>query len=182
MAVPITTATWRAHRAIAYAAKKDFDKAQREYEEFRKAKAALPDDLEWGRDAAHKVLEVSDHFIAGEIALQKGNWDEAAKFLLKSAEVEDTLSYGEPPQWLQPVRHTLGAVYLKSGRYADAERIYREDLAEWKENGWSLYGLGRALHHQGKIEEANEVDRRFRRSWSRADAPTQTSCMCIPKT
>ena len=43
-----------------------------------------------------------------------------------------------PPQWLQPVRHTLGAVYLASGRYADAERVYREDLAYWPGNGWSL--------------------------------------------
>ncbi len=178
----ITNATWRAHRAIAYAAKKDFVNAVREQEEFRRAKAAIPDDIKWGSQAAIKVLEVSEHFIAGEIALQKGDLVEAANWLEKSAEVEDTLGYGEPPQWLQPVRHTLGAVYLISGRYEEAEKAYREDLAKWKNNGWSLYGLGRALRGQGKIAEAKKIEKQYRSVWAKADAPTTTSCKCIPKT
>ena len=180
--LPITNATWRASRAIAYAAKKDFENAEHEHEQFRRAKEAIPDDVKWGRNAAQKVLDVSDYFIAGEIALQKGDWTKAAELLEKSAAVEDTLGYGEPPQWLQPVRHTLGAVYLMSARYADAERAYREDLAEWPRNGWSLYGLSRALHGQGKINQAKKIDDQYRAAWTRADAPTTTSCKCIPKT
>lgn len=179
--LPITNATWRASRAVAYAAKKDFVNAEREHEKFRRAKAAIPEDVEWGRNAAQKVLEVGDYFIAGEIALQKGDWVEAAELLEKSAAVEDTLGYGEPPQWLQPVRHTLGAVYLMSGRYSDAERVYREDLAKWKNNGWSLYGLSRALHGQGKVAEAKTIEKQHRRVWVKADEPTTTSCKCIPK-
>ncbi len=180
--MPITKATWRAGRAVAYAAKKDFASAEREHAAFRLAKASIPDDVKWGRNAADKVLEVGDYFIAGEIALQKGDWTLAATLLEKSAKVEDTLGYGEPPQWLQPIRHTLGAVYLMSGRYADAERAYREDLAKWKNNGWSLYGLSRALQGQGKIEQARKVEDQYRTAWSRADEPTTTSCKCIPKT
>jgi tetratricopeptide (TPR) repeat protein len=128
------------------------------------------------------VLETSDHFIAGEIALQKRQWTKAIEHLTKAAAVEDTLSYGEPPQWLQPVRHTLGAVYLKSGNYADAERAYREDLAKWPNNGWSLYGLSRALEEQGKSAEAANVMKQHLASWAKADAPLATSCMCIPRT
>ena len=141
----LTTATWRAARAVAYAAKKDFENAEREYEAFKRAKADIPEETHWARDFAQRVLEVSDFFIAGEIALQKGEWDKAAELLEKAAAVEDTLGYGEPPQWLQPVRHTLGAVYLKSSNYTEAERVYRQDLAKWPNNGWSLYGLSRAL-------------------------------------
>jgi tetratricopeptide (TPR) repeat protein len=180
--LPITTAIWRAHRAIAYAAKKDFPNARREHEEFRKVKASIPDDHLSDLDLAHRVLEVSDYFIAGEIALQQGEWDRAAQLLKRAAEVEDTLSYGEPPQWLQPTRHTLGAVYLKAGRYEDAERVYREDLAKWRNNGWSLYGLSRALEGQGKTRQAGEVDRQYRLAWAGADALTKTSCKCIPET
>ena len=128
------------------------------------------------------MLEVSDYFIAGEIALQQGDWVNAAELLEKSAAVEDTLGYGEPPQWLQPVRHTLGAVYLMSGRYEDAERAYREDLAKWKNNGWSLYGLSRALHGQGNIAEAKKVEAQYHQAWTHADSLTNTSCKCIPKT
>jgi tetratricopeptide (TPR) repeat protein len=178
----LTTATWRAARAIAYAAKKDFDSARREYDAFKSAMEAIPDDIEWGRDNARNVLEVSDHFIAGEIALQQGKWDEAAQLLEQAAAVEDTLGYGEPPQWLQPVRHTLGAVYLKAGRYADAERTYREDLAKWPKNGWSLFGLARSLQEQGKNEEAADVIAQYREAWKDADAPIDTSCKCIPAT
>ena len=181
--LPITRATWRASRAVAYAAKKDFENAELEHEAFRRAMAAVPEELMWNnRDAVLKVLEVSDYFIAGEIALQKGDWTLAAALLEESAAIEDTLTYGEPPQWLQPVRHTLGAVYLTSGLYAEAERVYREDLAKWRNNGWSLYGLSRALHEQGKIEEAREVERQYWRAWARADGMTKTSCKCIPET
>jgi hypothetical protein len=70
-----------------------------------------------------RVLEVSDYFVAGEIALQKSQWDLAAELLEKAAAVEDTLSFREPPQWLQPVRRTLGAVYL--------ETTSDSFLAEW---------------------------------------------------
>ena len=180
--LPITSAIWRAHRAIAYAAKRDFVNAQREHEEFRRAMAALPEGHMAGGDSAHTVLEVSDYFIAGEIALQKGEWEKAADLLEKGAKIEDTLSYGEPPQWLQPIRHTLGAVYLMSERYEHAERVYREDLAKWPNNGWSLYGLSRALHQQGKTENASKVRQQYEREWAGADGPTETSCKCIPKT
>ncbi len=180
--LPVTKAIWRAHRAVAYAAKKEFRNAKREHKRFRKAKAAIPQDHRSGDDLSHRVLEVSDYFIAGEIALHKGEWDVAAELLEKGAEVEDTLTYGEPPQWLQPIRHTLGAVYLKNARYADAARVYREDLAKWPDNGWSLYGLSRALQRQGKMQEARQIEREYRRVWARADEPTTTSCKCIPKT
>jgi tetratricopeptide (TPR) repeat protein len=178
--LPITTAVWHAHRAIAYAAKKDFDNAEREQEAFRKVMGSLPPDLMSGTDAALRILQVSDYFVEGEIALQKGEWDRAAGLLIRGAEIEDSLTYGEPPQWLQPIRHTLGAVYLKSGRYEDAERVYREDLAKWRNNGWSLYGLSRALEQQGRLQEAADVDRQYQIAWAGADAPTTTSCKCIP--
>jgi len=180
--MPITTSTWRAARAVAYAAKKDITNAKNEYEAFKIAKAKVSEDIQWGRDAAQRVLLVSDYFIAGEIALQQDKWGEAAELLEKAAEAEDALSYGEPPQWLQPVRHTLGAVYLKSGKFKEAERVYREDLEKWRNNGWSLYGLASTLKHQGKSDEAETVMEQYRKVWSNADAPTVTSCMCIPAT
>ena len=91
------------------------------------------------------------------------------------------MGYGEPPRWLQPVRHTLGAVYLKQGRYEDAERVYREDLAQWPGNGWSLFGLTRALEEQGKDEEAATTRAAFDKAWQNADNPLETSCECIPE-
>lgn len=181
--LPVTNAVWHAHRAIAYAAKKDFDNARREHRAFRKAKTEvpqgpIPDIYETTMD----FLAVSDLFIEGEIALQQQRWDEAASLLERAAKIEDELGYGEPPLWLQPVRHTLGAVYMKAGKYAQAERVYREDLVKWRANGWSLYGLARALEEQGRLDEARTVRDEYQRVWAQADEPTTTSCKCLPET
>jgi tetratricopeptide (TPR) repeat protein len=177
--MPITTATWRAARAVAFAAKKDFVNARSEYKAFQIAEASIPTDYPWGQDSALKVLKVSDRFILGEIALQNDDWGTASEMLEEAAKFEDNLAYGKPPQWLQPVRHTLGAVYLKRGKFEDAERVYREDLAKWRDNGWSLYGLSRALEGQGKAGEAAEVMAEHLRIWAKADGPITTSCKCI---
>ena len=181
--LPVTTAVWRAHRAIAYAAKKDFENAENERRAFRAAMKAVPAEPAWDTyGTAIKFLLVSELFIEGEILLQKGKWDDAAGVLEKAVAIEDTLGYGEPPMWLQPVRHTLGAVYLKGGRPADAERVYREDLEKWPGNGWSLFGLSRALEEQGESREAQRVRRAYERAWSGADERITTSCKCIPRT
>ncbi|MEM7678210.1 MAG: hypothetical protein AAF449_19640, partial [Myxococcota bacterium] len=105
--------------------------------------------------------------------------DDAALILTNAAEIEDTLGYGEPPMWLQPVRHTLGAVYMKAGRPNMAERVYREDLAKWPRNGWSLYGLSEALQRQGKNREAKQVRAAFEQVWEGSEEPLHTSCKCI---
>ncbi|XAM00072.1 hypothetical protein OT109_01540 [Phycisphaeraceae bacterium D3-23] len=166
-----TTAVWRACRATAYAAKKDFENAALEHAAFRELLVASPN---------NNLLKLNDLFISGEIALQQGDWDTAIQHLEQAAAIEDTMGYGEPPQWLQPVRHTLGAVYLKAHRYADAERVYRADLAKWPGNGWSLFGLTRALEAQNKTQEAADTRAAFDRAWAQADHPLNTSCECIP--
>jgi len=182
--MPFTLATWHAHRAISYAAKKDFDGAELEFRAYRRVRddtlaKHFPED--YPLKAAKGRLRVIDHFVPGEIALQKGKYRKAIRHLEKAKIAEDKLGYsGEPPDYLQPIRHTLGAVYLKAGRLEEAEQAYREDLAEFPDNGWSLYGLSRVLHAQGRPTEAEQVEEQFRLAWSGADGPIDTSCECVP--
>ncbi|TDJ67099.1 MAG: tetratricopeptide repeat protein [Planctomycetota bacterium] len=182
--MPFTSAMWRAHRAIAYAAKHEFEAAERELAAYHEICDNIQAEDLVPRitvEAARGRLSVIEHFVPGEIALQRGDLDLAIEHLEKAVEAEDKLGYnGEPPDYLQPIRHTLGAVYLKAGRLEDAERAYREDLAEFPGNGWSLYGLGRVLRSQGRTAEAEQVEEEFARAWSGADEPITTSCMCIP--
>jgi cytochrome c-type biogenesis protein CcmH/NrfG len=91
---------------------------------------------------------------------------------------EDNLRYDEPPDWIQPARHTLGAVLLRAGRPAEAEAVYREDLQKNPENGWSLMGLRNALLMQGKGTDAAKADARFRKAWAHADVSPKFTCYC----
>ena len=176
----LTTAYWRAHRAIAYAAKQKFDEAEEEFVEFLNAKAKVPKDSIEEGSFYQRALKVAQHFIQGEIALQKEDWPVAIWHLEKAAEVEDTLRYGEPPYWLQPVRHALGAVYMKAGMFEEAEQTYQKDLSIWRDNGWSLYGLSKALEAQGKSEQALAEMAKLERVWEQADEQLlTTSCKCI---
>ncbi len=93
---------------------------------------------------------------------------------------EDALRYSEPPGWILPARHSLGAALMRERRFAEAEQVYREDLARLPENGWSLFGLAQSLHSQGKEEEAAAIDTRFRKIWSKADVQITSSCLCQP--
>jgi hypothetical protein len=69
---------------------------------------------------------------------------------------------------------------VSAQRFAEAERVYRADLAIWPENGWSLQGLARCLDAQGQTVAANEVKTRFAAAWQRADRKIETSCLCVP--
>jgi hypothetical protein len=92
---------------------------------------------------------------------------------------EDQLRYAEPPDWFVPARHALGAVLLRDKQAAAAEKVYREDLRRWPDNGWSLHGLARTLDVLGRKAEAAAVNERFKEVWKRADVKIQSSCFCV---
>jgi cytochrome c-type biogenesis protein CcmH/NrfG len=96
---------------------------------------------------------------------------------------EDALKYDEPPGWLIPVRHSLGAVLMKQQRFAEAEQVYRDDLARLPGNGWSLLGLAESLRAQKKNdEEAAKTKAKFENVWAKADLKINSSCLCQPRT
>ncbi|MEQ8769705.1 MAG: hypothetical protein RIB60_04255 [Phycisphaerales bacterium] len=177
----ITRAMWRAHRAVAFAAKKDFEAAKREQMRFRELMQSVPNPQApgtWFADTT-KLLLVSDYFVAAEIALQQDDLESAANMLEQAALIEDAIGYGEPPVWLQPVRHTLGAVYVKAGRWDDAERVYRDDLKKWPNNGWSLLGMSQALAGKGDEAGAARAHAAFEKVWEGSPVEIPSSCMCI---
>ncbi len=123
----------------------------------------------WGGNEVPALVSIATRVLAGELAASRGDFAAALSQLREAVRIEDGLRYNEPPDWFFPVRQTLGAVLLEAGRPAEAERVYREDLAEFPENGWSLFGLEQSLRAQGRAGEAEAVRRRFAEAWRHAD-------------
>jgi tetratricopeptide (TPR) repeat protein len=122
---------------------------------------------------AHDLLGVLDGILEGEIARSNSDVNQAIASFGRSVERYDALDYDEPEPLPFSPRHWLGAALLETKRYADAERVYREDLKRHPMNGWSLCGLKAALDGEGK--PSPEVAKEFAASWSRSDTPIGAS-------
>ena len=178
--LPLARTLRHCSRGIAYAAKGDVAMAQAECDAFEVARAKVPEEARFGNNAASTILDVASHLLAGEVLYRAGSVEQGISKLRDAVRIEDTLRYSEPPDWIHPVRHALGATLLQERRAAEAEKTYREDLIRQPHNGWSLYGLTEALRLQGKDNEAGEADAAFKEAWRHADIQITSSCLCQP--
>lgn len=177
---PVARALRHGARGVACAALAKTAEARAEQKAFRSAVEKVPKDATFGNNTAADVLAVAEALLEGETLIAEGKTEEGLKALRMAVTKEDALRYDEPPDWIHPVRHALGATLLKAGQPVEAERVYREDLRRWPANGWSLLGLSRSLHAQGRPREAEFIREQFREAWQRADVKLSSSCFCQP--
>ena len=177
--LPVTVAMWHFARGSALAAQDKVEAAVAEQAAFRKAVASLPEGAMLQQNPASLGMAIAGGILEGEIAYRQGRIDAAVAALTEAVQHEDSLRYIEPPDWLQPARHSLGAILLSADRFAEAEAVYRADLKRWPENGWSLYGLTQSLKGQHKSPEAGEVEARFAKAWENADTRINSTCLCV---
>ncbi|MCI0748289.1 MAG: hypothetical protein L0Y58_23030, partial [Verrucomicrobia subdivision 3 bacterium] len=167
---PFDRAMWHYARGLAFAATKRPDEAQREFDAFTKLQSS---DAVKAMDNPYfpgtKILAVGEQVLAGKIAGARGKDDKMLEHMRKAVEAEHQLSYMEPPYWYYSADLSLGAALLKAGKAADAEKVFRDDLKEFPNCGWQLFGLEKSLRAQGKEAEAKDVAREFRKAWKYAD-------------
>lgn len=169
-----------AARGVARAAKDDAAGARAEQKAFAAAVQKVPADAYFSNSSARDVLAVAEAKLDGEILFREGQTDAGLARLRDAVAAEAKLRYDEPPSWIVPVRHALGASLLQVGRVQEAEQVYRDDLARWPDNGWSLFGLARTLKLQNRDAEAAEIEAKFARVWRHADVTITSSCLCQP--
>jgi tetratricopeptide (TPR) repeat protein len=177
---PIARALWHFTRGVALTALGRLKEAEGHRLDLSWAHGNLPKEATFGNNPAWRLTEIALVVLEGEILAKKGLLGEAIEKLRAAVELEDALRYDEPPDWIQPVRHTLGAVLLSAEGAEEAEAVYREDLVKWPENGWALFGLSRALHLQGKHVEMHAVETLFKRAWAGSDITLKSTCFCQP--
>jgi tetratricopeptide (TPR) repeat protein len=122
---------------------------------------------------AEKLVGILAGILEGEILRTAGDVSGAIAKFEHAVKLDDELEYVEPEPLPFPARHWLGAALIEAKRFADAEKVYRDDLKDHPHNGWSLLGLQQALKGQGKTDP--DVDADLAKSWSRSDTWIRSS-------
>jgi tetratricopeptide (TPR) repeat protein len=104
------------------------------------------------------LVRLAERVLTGRVEAAAGQYGPAVEALVEAVELEDALTYGEPPEWTVPSPLDLGEVLLESGQPAEAERAFRASLEQFPRNMWALHGLARALRGQGREADAVAVE------------------------
>jgi tetratricopeptide (TPR) repeat protein len=173
---PYLLGLWHYARGSALVAKRDFANAESELKALRAAAIdpAVKNMLA-AANPAPTILELSTRALEGELLMALEKRGEAVKAFEAALRIQETLKYIEPPDWGQSMRLYLGAALLKVGRPREAEAIYREDLREFRNNGWALFGLVQSLEAQKKTAQARRAKEDFNRAWKNADVTLTAS-------
>jgi len=162
------TGFWHFARGMALAGKGRVAEAEAEYKIVSDAQAATPEDAIFAMPINNKtkdILKIAQNVLGAKIAMAKKDNAQAISMLTTAVAVQDTLKYGEPPDWFFPVRESLGGVLLMSGDAAGAEKVFRADLDRNPRNPRSLWGLQQALKAQNRDYDAGFVESQFKAQW-----------------
>jgi len=170
---------WHYARGIAFTRKNNLKDAKEELEAIKTMMA--DEDLESlmavGFDSSLTIAELAFEIVTGEIAATEGDYDKAINHLKKAVQIEDNLVYNEPSSWHVPPRQNLGAILLRANKFEEAETVFKEDLDDLRQNGWSLMGLHKSLDAQNKADEAAQIKAEFEKAWQHADLSIDTSIL-----
>jgi tetratricopeptide (TPR) repeat protein len=169
--LPYVTAIWHyAQGMAAVRQKRAADAAKHHAALAQLARDPVMDTLMvWDRYPLSHAARIAERTVQSELALLRGDTDDALAALREAVTIEQRIPYDEPPGWHAPVRQSLGAALLQAGRAAEAETVYREELQRNPANGWSLKGLALALEQQEKRDEARRAAAEFDAAWAHAD-------------
>jgi tetratricopeptide (TPR) repeat protein len=169
---PVEVAWWRFARGVALARTAKPSEAATERAALVQVTAKMPDEALFGGtglESAKTILAVATLVLDARLAWARGSQADAIRLWTSAVAAVDKVAYDEPPVWFYPIRESLGAALLLSGKAEEAERVFRDDLVRHPRNARSLFGLHEALIKQGKSADADWVKRAFDEAWKNAD-------------
>ena len=167
-AMKTVTVFWHFARGLALAGTGKVAEAEAEYKIVADAEAATPPDVIFQmpiNNKAKDIMKIAEDVLGAKIAMAKNDNTGAIATLREAVAIQDTLKYGEPPDWFFPVRESLGAALLMNGDTAGAEKTFREDLDRNPRNPRSLFGLHQALTQEKRDYDAGFIQKQFDTSW-----------------
>jgi tetratricopeptide (TPR) repeat protein len=165
-APPYIKAMWHYARGVAFAGKKDKASALAEAAAIHK----ILQETDWSTlDAwgipVRPILEVAQAVVQARIAQAEGDDDAAIGQWQKAAEAEDSIPYMEPPFWYYPVRQSLGAALLKTGKADEAQAQFKAALESARGSAWALYGLQQAAKAKGDASAESQAAGELAKAW-----------------
>src|SRR5579863_8526218 len=143
-AMKTVTVFWHFARGLALAGTGKVTEAEAEYKIVSDAEEATPPDVIFQmpiNNKAKDIMKIAQDVLGAKIAMAKKDSTGAISMLRDAVAIQDTLKYGEPPDWFYPVRESLGGALLMSGDAPGAEKVFRADLDRNPRNPRSLWGL-----------------------------------------
>ena len=171
-AMKITTGFWHFARGMALAGTGKLNEAEAEYKIVSEAEQNTPPEVVFAapiNNKAKDIMKISEDVLGAKIAMARKDNLQAISLLTAAVAIQDTLKYGEPPDWFFPVRESLGGVLLIHGDATGAEKVFRADLDRNPRNPRSLFGLQQALKAQNRNYDAGFVEAEFHDSWKGGD-------------
>jgi tetratricopeptide (TPR) repeat protein len=163
----MANAFWHFARGVAFAGKSQLSPAAIERAAIETIRSQTPAEAEFGAyfNKSQTFLSLAANILDARMAAARGERARAIEFWRHAVDAEDTLNYGEPPEWYYPTRESLGAALLLDGQASLAEAVFRADLEKNPRNPRSLFGLWRSLAAQNKTADADWVRRQFEAAW-----------------
>ena len=176
---------WHYARGMALTATAHPEQAETELAALRSEAAQLParyiiapgqlglehtlDDL--FRQGDLETLALADAVLSARLAAARGHSAEAIAHWRRAVDLQDRISYSEPPLWYYPVRDSLGAALLRSGAAREAEAVFRQDLQRTPNDPRGYFGLAAACSALNQGAAAAQAEARFRSLWQPTDQP-----------
>jgi tetratricopeptide (TPR) repeat protein len=157
-------------RGMAYTGQNNPDDAVKELSLMKQEIKEVPPDDVVGLNTASDIMNIALNTLEGKIDFSGDKTGDAIQKFARAVTIEDSLGYDEPPDWYPSSRLCLGGAYFSSGKFSDAEKVFRDDLKKYPHNGWALFGLEQCLLKENKNDEAVSVQKEFTEAWKNADS------------
>jgi tetratricopeptide (TPR) repeat protein len=115
---------------------------------------------------AELLGDIAKASLSARIAQARGDLRSAIDDWQEAADDQAQLPYNEPPYWLYPVKQSLGAALLLSGRANEAIDAFNATLLDQPGNTWALYGLMKAYQKLGDKPAAAITEWHLKTSWA----------------
>ena len=125
-----------------------------------------------GTDAVSKIEQA---LLTAAIARSEGRSTDEIAALEHAVAAQSQGWYSEPPRFFYPARESLGGALFRAERFEDAERVFRADLTENRDNPRSLFGLAQTLARENRPDDAAAIQKRFDAASPQADVPYDMS-------